>query len=223
MELTRNTIEVLQNFATINGNMLFKPGNVIRSLSDSSAVVGRAEIDMEIPKEFGIYDLHEFLGVIGLVDNPVLNFQKDYVQVEDGSGRSRTRYYYTDSSMLKYPPKDITMPDADVKFKLDRDTMAKLSKAASTLKYTEITITPNDGINLSVTDTDSSTSHTYSIDVAGQYDTNADFKFIIDIGNLKLLPGDYEVSLSQKFISQFKHTTRDVCYWVAMEKSSNYQ
>ena len=222
MNLTKQTIDVLHNFASINSNMFFKKGNVVRTLSDSSAIVGRAEIDIEIPQDFGIYDLNEFLGVIRLVDNPILNFKNDYVQIEDGSGRSRTRYYFTDSAMLKYPPKDITMPETVVSFKLDEDTMAKLSKAASTLKYSEIIITPNDGINLAVSDSESATSHTYSIDVPGEYDKSVDFKFIVDIGNLKMMSGDYEVTISEKFISQFRNTENNTTYWVAMEKSSTY-
>jgi hypothetical protein len=124
--------------------------------------------------------------------------------------------------MLKYPPKDITMPETVVSFKLDEDTMDKLSKAASTLKYSEIIITPNDGINLAVSDSESATSHTYSIDVPGEYDKSADFKFIVDIGNLKMMTGDYEVTISEKFISQFRNTENNTTYWVAMEKSSTY-
>ena len=48
------------------------------------------------------------------------------------------------------------------------------------------------------------------------------FKFILDIENLKILPGDYEVNISSKLISHFVNKEKGVQYWVALEKTSNY-
>ena len=48
------------------------------------------------------------------------------------------------------------------------------------------------------------------------------FNFIIDISNLKILPGDYDVEISSKLITQFSHKELSVKYWIALEKSSTY-
>ena len=48
------------------------------------------------------------------------------------------------------------------------------------------------------------------------------FKFILDIENLKILPGDYEVNISSKLISHFNNKEKNVQYWIALEKTSNY-
>jgi hypothetical protein len=42
------------------------------------------------------------------------------------------------------------------------------------------------------------------------------------IGNLKMLPGDYTVSISSKLISHFKNTNLPVEYWIALEKTSTF-
>jgi len=48
------------------------------------------------------------------------------------------------------------------------------------------------------------------------------FNFILNIGNLKMLPGDYEVQISSKLISQFSNKDINVKYWIALEKSSTF-
>ena len=51
---------------------------------------------------------------------------------------------------------------------------------------------------------------------------NATFNFILDIANLKILPGDYDVAISSKLISNFKHKEQNVNYWIALEKTSTF-
>ena len=48
------------------------------------------------------------------------------------------------------------------------------------------------------------------------------FNFIVNIQNLKLLPGDYEVEISSKLISHFTNVENRTQYWIALEKSSTY-
>ena len=115
------------------------------------------------------------------------------------------------------------MPKPDVSFVLTNDTLNKLKRAASTLGHNEVSITGKDGVlSLSVIDSQNSTSNAFSIDVDGEFNPDAKFNFIINIGNLKILPGDYEVQLSSKYITQFKNKEVNVTYWIALEKSSTF-
>ena len=121
------------------------------------------------------------------------------------------------------PQKDITMPEANVKFTLDNETLNRLKRAASTLGHSEISISGKDGVlSLSVVDSQNMTSNVFSIDVDGEFESDAVFNFIMSTNNLKILPGDYEVSISSKLISQFSHTSLDVKYWIALEKTSTF-
>ena len=65
-------------------------------------------------------------------------------------------------------------------------------------------------------------SNTFSIDIDGEIKTDSPFNFILSINNLKILPGDYEVDISSKLITQFKNKDVNVTYWIALEKISRF-
>ena len=193
MQLTENVQQVLKNFASINPNIVVEPGNVVRTLAEGKNIFGKATIDVDFPIKFGVYDLNEFIGVLGLVDNPELTFEDTHVNVGDSVGRSKIRYFFTDTDHLTSPQKDIVMPSAEVTLNIGNDTLNKIKRAASALGHSELSIKANNGsISLTIFDSGNTTSNTFSIDVDGEYQSE-DFNFIISISNLKLLPGDYKV------------------------------
>jgi hypothetical protein len=223
MELNEYTLSVLKNFSGINPNMMIREGSVIKTISEARNVLATAVVDVEFPQDFGIYDLNEFIGVLGLVDVPRLKFSEESVIVGDSTGRSKVKYFFSPLETLTTPQKDITMPEAEVKFTLTQETLNKIKRAASTLGHDEVSITGENGvISLSVVDSQNSTSNAFSIDIDGEYSTDASFNFIISISNLKILTGDYDVELCSKMISCFKHKELNVKYWIALEKTSSY-
>lgn len=225
MQLSSFTMQVLKNFATVNSNIVIKPGNNIMTMSEAKNILGSATVDETFEKEFGIYDLSEFLSAMGLVDNPHLRFEDNFVKITDASGRANIKYYYSDPEMLTSPSKGITMPQAEVKFTLDESTLNNLKRAAGVLGHSEVSITPGKGcITLSVVDAQNATSNNYSIDVDGEFWTDR-FNFIMGINNLRMIPASYQVDISSKLISQFTSTDdgKDLKYWVALEKSSTFE
>jgi len=223
MELSENTLNVLKNYSGINPNMMIRSGNTLKTISEARTVLSTAVVDANFPKDFGIYDLNEFMGVLSLVDTPRLKFEDEYVVVNDSTGRSKVKYFYSSEDTLTTPQKDITMPETNVKFVLTNDTLSRLKKAASTLGHSEISISGKDGVlSLSVVDSQNMTSNAFSIDIDGEFSNDAAFNFILSTNNLKILPGDYTVEISKKLISQFSHTSLDVKYWIALEKTSTF-
>ena len=204
-------------------SVIIKEGNSLKTISEARNVLARANIQENFPKNFGIYDLNEFIGVLSLVDTPRLKFDDEYVTVGDSTGRSKVKYFFSSEDTLTTPQKDITMPEPDVKFVLDNDTLNKLKRAASTLGHNELSITGKDGVlSLSVVESQNYTSNSYSIDIDGEFKSDISFNFILNIGNLKILPGDYDVEISSKLITQFRNKDIDVTYWIALEKTSNF-
>ena len=223
MELQEQTLNVLKNFSDINPNLIIKEGNTIKTISEAKNVIATAIVDNEFPQTMGIYDLKEFIGVLSLVDQPNLKFAEESVTVSDQSGRSKVRYFFSPEETLTTPKKDVVFPEADVSFTLESNTLNRLRSAASTLGHSEVSITPGDGVlTLSVLDEGNATSNTYSIDVPYTTKPDQDFKFVVKISNLKILPGNYEVNLSSKMISEFKNTDTNVRYFIALEKSSKF-
>lgn len=224
MELSNFTMQVLKNFASINSNLVFKPGHNIMTVAEAKNILASVNVDEEFPQLVGIYDLSELLSVIGLVDNPHLSFKENFIAISDASGRANIKYYYSDIDNLTKPAKGIDMPSIDVSFVLDQNTLNNLKRAASALGHSEVSITGKDNvITLSVLDKDNHTSNTYSIDVAGQTPSNT-FNFIVNISNLRLIPADYNVGITSKLISKFTsiNLEKEITYWVALEKSSTY-
>ena len=222
MELNDKTLAVLKNYATINPNVVINEGNVLKTISEAKNVLSSAELDDTFPKTFGIYDLNEFLNVLSLVDSPNLKLEDNYVLVSDGSGRTRIKYFYSDIDMLTVPSKDIIMPEAEVSFSFDRETLSRVKRAASVLGHTELSVSViNNVLSLSVVDQNDKTSNVFSIDVDGTY-KNENFNYVFNISNLKMIDDDYRVDISSKLISHFVNEQSGIQYWVALEKTSTY-
>jgi hypothetical protein len=222
MQLSDNTLAVLKNFATIQPNVVLNEGNVVKTIAEAKNVMAVANLDQSFDKSVGIYNLDEFLAVLGLVDDPDLNFHDEFVTVQSGAGRSQVKYFYSDASILTSPAKDIPMPEAEVRFTLDEGTLNRIRRAAAALGHEKMTITATEGgVELSVVDNTDSTSNAFSIVVPGTVDST-DFTFVMNIANLKLIAGDYNVEVSSRLISKFANTGVDVVYYIALEKSSTY-
>ena len=179
MELTENVQQVLKNFAGINPNIVIDQGNTIKTVSEGRNVLGKATLDVEFPSKIGIYDLNEFLSVLGLVDQPKLTFEESHVNVGDSTGRSKIRYFFTDPEHLTTANKDIVMPECEVIFNMGNDTLNKIKRASSALGHSDMSIRANNGsISLTVFDAGNPTSNTFTIDVDGKYESDQ-FNFII--------------------------------------------
>ena len=222
MQLTESTLAVLKNFATIQPNVILNEGNTVKTIAEAKNVMSVAVLDQSFDKTVGIYNLDEFLNVLSLVDTPELTFGNEFVTVSDATGRSKIKYFYSDIGILTSPAKDIPMPEAEVKFTLDEVTLGRIRRAASALGHEKMTITATEGgIKICVVDHTDATSNAFDITVPGSCDSK-DFTFVMNIANLKLIGGDYDVEVSSRLISKFTNKGSDVSYFIALEKSSTY-
>ena len=143
MELSDSTLLVLKNYASINSNLVVEEGGTLQTISEAKNVLSKASISEVFPSKFGIYDLNEFLNVLNLVDTPRLKFEDNSVLIGDSTGRSKVRYYFSDTEMLTAPSKEVKMPETDVRFSLDNDTLNKIKRAASALGHNELQVSPS--------------------------------------------------------------------------------
>ena len=222
VSISNDTLSVLRNFSSINPNVVLKPGQEVKTISEAKNILAVAEIAEDFPTEMGIYDLNEFLSVVNLVNDPKLNFGDNHVDIVGGN--TKVKYFFSDSSILTTPQKDITMPSCEVEVSFTHDTLSQIRKAASALGHSEMSITATDeGVNIKVFDSKDSSANIYNIQLANDAGyKEGQFEFVININNLKLLDGDYEVNISSKLISEWKNTTKPVRYYIALEKNSNY-
>lgn len=223
MKLSDNTLTLLKNFATINQGIMFKKGKTLRTVSSQKNVMAEATINEEIPTDFGVYDLNNFLSVLSLhKDDPVLDFQDNNVLISGLQGRSKIKYRFCAPHMIvAAPDKAIAMPDPEVSFSLSQEDFDWILKAASVLSSPFIAV-ESDGSKLSVTtfDPQNDSAHTESLEIASN---DKKFKMLFKVENLKMVSGSYDVKISSKGISNFKHKTLNLQYWIATETGSKYE
>jgi ribosomal protein L28 len=218
MKLSKETVALFKNFAGINSNLLLKNGNKLATISGQKNVMADATVTESFP-DFGIYDLNEFLGAMSLFDDPELVFQDKYVSIKQGN--MNIKFFAADASVLTAPQKSITFPDAEINFNISTDKLTMIHKTASVLRSPDVSIV-GDGssITIVVGDKKNATGNSFSEAVGA---TDKKFKVNLKVENLKMLPGDYEVSISSKKISRFKSPTSDLVYYVAVEADSTFE
>jgi hypothetical protein len=222
MNISENTMQILKNYGTINPNFIARKGNTITTVSEAKNILSSCNIEEQFEQDMGIYDLNEFLNVLSLVDQPKLDMEEKWCTVKDATGRSKVKYFFTDSEMLTAPTEKMienasNMTDFAATFDLDNETLSKVKRAAGALGHSSMKIEwINDSIQLTVFDTENPTSNSFTIEVPGSAESNGNW--VININNLKIVPGDYEVKVSNKNISNFIHKEKPIQYWIALEK-----
>ena len=220
MKLSESTLSLLKNFSTINQSILFKEGRRLRTMSVMKNILAEATIDEELPKDFGIYDLNQFLNGMGLHQSPELDFANDsYVVIKEG--KMRTKYFFADANVIITPPdKPIELPSEDVTFDLSTDQLDKLLKAAAVYQLPDLSAVGENGVvKLVVRDKKNDTSNDFAITVG---ETESTFSFNFKVENIKILPGTYEVVVSQKLLSRFTSKNHDLTYFIALEPDSTF-
>ena len=220
MKLSDNTISILKNFASINQSILVKEGSKLRTISVMQNILAEAEVGEEFPKDFAIYDLNQFLNGISLHQDPDLDFSNDsHLIIREG--KRKVKYFFADPEVIIAPPeKKIDLPSEDVSFQLDHSQLDKLLKAASVYQLPDLSaIGANGVISLVVRDKKNDTSNEYSI-VVGE--TDSEFAFNFKVENIKIIPGTYNVVISQKCISKFTNEKYNLDYFIALEPDSTF-
>ena len=220
MKLSDQTLTILKNFAGINNSILVKKGLQLRTISVAKNILAEARIEEEFPRDFAIYDLNQFLNGLGLHQDPELDFKEEsYLDIREG--KRRVKYFFADPAVIISPPeKNIDLPSEDVHFQLDSITLEKLLKAAAVYQLPDLSAVGEAGVvKLVVRDKKNDTSNEFAI-VVGE--TDKEFIFNFKVENIKIIPGAYDVVVSQKLLSKFTNESLDLKYFIALEPDSTF-
>ena len=208
MKLSDKTVNLLKNFSNINQSILFKEGSKLRTISVMKNILAEAEVNESFPKDFGIYDLNQFLNGMGLHQNPDLDFENEgHVVIKEG--RMRSKYFFADPSVIVTPPdKNLDLPSEDVCFVLNTQQLDRLLKAAAIYQLPDLAVVGENGVvRIVVRDKKNDTSNHFSVRVG---ETVNDFVFNFKVENIKILPGTYNVTVSSKLLSKFTSTNHEI-------------
>jgi DNA polymerase III sliding clamp (beta) subunit (PCNA family) len=218
MQLSKQTIEVLKNFASINQNILIRAGNKLTTRTVAKNIYVEATVPDTFEQEFGIYNLSEFLGITTLFSEPVFELSDSCVYISQG--KNRVQYMFASPEVLDYPDKPIPTLETDAQFLMNEDVLKSLLKAGAVLSSTDLRITGADGIiTCTVLDPKNPSSNTFSVEVGT---TDRTFDVYIKLSNLKMPAGSYDVLLTSKRVANFKNTAMDYSIFIANEKNTSW-
>lgn len=226
MKLSDNTLAVLKNFGNINSGIFLKKGKTVKTVSSHKNILAQATIPDEIPSDFGIYDLNEFLSVVSLHKNDLeLEFDTKNVIISGLKGRSKIKYRFCEPTMIQTPPdKELQMPDPEITFDLSAEDFRWILDAANVLGSPQVAV-ESDGevVKLVTLDVANDAAHTESLELETEGSGNK-YKMIFKTENIqKILSGAYEVKISSKGISHFKNKKFPIEYWVTTEVGSTFE
>ena len=225
MKLSTETLSVLKNFGAINQGIFFKQGKTLKTVSSHKNILAEVDIKEDIPADFGVYDLNNFLSVVSLhKDDPTFEFDEKHVVIVGNKGRSKIKYRFCEPTMIVTPPeKALTMPDPEISFELKSEDFEWIMRAAGVLSSPQIAI-ESDGKTISVVtlDLQNDSAHTDALEI-GQGNKNK-YRMIFKTENIsKILAGTYDVSISSKGISHFKNKNIPLQYWITTEQGSKFE
>lgn len=228
MKLTPATLKLLQNFATINPNIVVGANEkLLKTVSEAKNIMANAVIDEDFAATFGIYDLNEFLSAMRLIDDPAVTVDSTLIEVQSADGRSGLDYFCSSPEILTSPKKDIKDPAYEVTVSLTEDQLAAIKKAAGVLRCETVAfchVAGDDTVWARVSDSSNKSSNVFKIalDALDSIAELPEFNFDIRIENLKIISDDYNVSFSSKRISRWAANATEVTYWIALETTSAY-
>ena len=221
MKISSQTLQVLKNFASINPNLLVKPGSVLSTISTNKNIFAKATVTEQFPVSFAIYDMQQFLGVISIFDDPDFTFGENSVTVSS-EGRS-VEYVYANQEMVVAPSEGvaekIAVKNPEITFDLTAQGLNEVIKATAILQLDKINVVSKNGVvSVVVADPKNPSSNKFSLKVNGT--STADLAMAFAAENLKLIAGDYKVNISSNGVSSFKNDKLNLEYFVAADVKS---
>ncbi len=191
MNLSPETIEILQQFSTINESIKIEPGNVLRIMDKSRAIYGNATIAEDFPNTVSIASIREFLALYDLFEEPTLTFSNKSVEITDGDQHST--YWYADEGAFKDIPRSVKK-SYQTEVKISKAQLQTLLRAAYTLKVPDIRFfSDREGVHVRAINTEMSTSNYYDILLSPEPASGLDVRLHID--RCKLLARDYTIGV----------------------------
>lgn len=219
MKISKQTLDVLKNFATINQNILFTEGKTLTTRTVAKTMFGTANVDTEFPREFGIYNLGSLLGVMSLFSDPDIELGEKSMTISQG--KNKVTYMYASKDVLDFPDKVIKIKEVAAQFELSEENLKSLLKAGAILSSTDLKIS-GDGktISCTVLDPKNSAANTFTVEVGT---TDRQFDAYIKMENMKMTSGKYTVILSEApKITQFRSDTVDYSLYIANERNTTW-
>jgi hypothetical protein len=213
MKISGQTVKYLQNFTTINQGIVIKAGNVLRTMNAEGNLFAEAEIAEQFEREFGVYDLKKLLALLSLAKEP--DVQVDETTIKVKGGKSTVSMRHTNTKLIISPPNKKIVAQYFVTFDLSVDDLKWIFNTSSILGTNEVIVAGKDGkLFIQAIDVSGKVVDEGALELGA---TEHNFKAVMKVERMKLMAGDYEVSVSRQGVVQFANKNTNLKYWVALE------
>jgi len=223
MKLSKNTIEILQNFSTINQSMFFRKGKKQTTISAAKTLIGVAEFDEVFPMDFGIYNLKQFLNVLSLMEDPEIVIKEGENNLTIKSKDQKVKYRITEPKMIIFLEEEkigkLMLPSEDAKVILPQETFTKVERMRSILEVDMLSFHSTDGkVSLKTINSEDNESSNASFNLG---DVDCDFNVSFKSDSLKVMSGSYTVTFSKKLLTEWKNSDKNLTYFIPADKKSS--
>jgi hypothetical protein len=216
MKISKDTINILKNFATISNNLRIYPGNELATLSPQQNIFARVTVAEQFPTDVCIYELNSFLDLLSYMENQDVEFGEKSLTITNNG--STFEYRYADPSVIISPPagKNIEL-DSFYQFTLTEADVNLISKAIGITAADHVVFEGKNGqATLTIVNDKKGMGQSKII---GQ--TDLTFKALLNVGTFQIIPSTYTVTLSKLKFLHFKSENAQMPqYWLALDPES---
>lgn len=215
MKVSNEMCDVLKSFSGINQSIWVDEGNILRTISPAKTILAKATVEEDFDSPFGIYDLNQFLGCLSLVENAEIDLKDTYMRIHND--RNKIKYGYVEKDIITTPPaKEMKLPSEDVTFVLTNDVMQKVMQSCNVMQFPNVVVEVKDNqLSLVACDVKNPGGNRFEAFVC---EHEGEYSFTYRSDNLKVMPFDYNVSISDKGISKWSSRPEKVEYFIALER-----
>ena len=221
MKLSKETLDIFNNFKVLNRGLVFKEGNIVKTRHQQAMMpIAEVELPEYFPRDFAIAELQGFLSVFNLLEDPDLEFTEDSIIMKSGSKTAKIRYAAPTMVVHMDYKQKVKLPSVDLSIDLTSENYKAIIKAATSFVAPEIAFIGNGNtLKLSTYNTRNTRADSFTIDLG---ETDKIFTMIIDVNHLQMLLRSYKIDICFKGLLQFTSTTDDntLKYWIAASEKS---
>lgn len=224
IELTARDIEMLTRVYQINQTLSIKAGKAeLRAVNHNNTIAIIAPLSIPLPRTLSLYDVREFINVLNLIDEPVLDLTdpKSAVVYSKKTGQ-RLRYVDGAPELINsYFEKEFKLPSNDIELTVSAEHLKRTKEAAALMKLDYIGFIA-DGKTVKLcafkkNNGDGGITNTYEITLG---ETAAEYNMFFTTASLAVVSGECVFSISKMKLSRIQAS--GAVFWMALDGESSY-
>lgn len=222
--VSETTQKILRNFASFNTGLLLNEGQAQHTHLKSKSILAVAQLPEAWPKQTGIYNMNEFLGVLSTFKSPSIEFAEDRFTIFDPANPDlSTEYPMADPTVIGATNQaEFPHDEPKVEFTVTQDEFNSLKKTAALMSLLVVQVTVKKGV-VTLAASGETTAKAWKRVIPADRVKVADasfdktVKFSVEHIVL-LLDGEYTIQLADWPYGYFGHKTMPVGYYIAQQK-----